>query len=100
LKSDNGYLSKVCVAYRIKLSKQYPYFYLSTVFSVEIYELFKELASHSTFSVFALFIIPPANKVWGYLGITLSIRPSVRPSVRQSMYLVSATPPQRFIGVL
>jgi len=34
---------------RFKLSKQYPYFYfiLSTIFSVKIYELFKELASHS-----------------------------------------------------
>ena len=28
-----------------------------------------------------IFIMPPANKVWGYIGITLSVRPSVRPSV-------------------
>ena len=26
-------------------------------------------------------IIPPANKVWGYIGITLSVCTSVRPSV-------------------
>ena len=43
-----------------------------------------------------IFIIPPANKVWGYIRITLSVRPSVRPS----MYLVSATPPKRLIGFL
>jgi len=41
-------------------------------------------------------IIPPASKVWGYIGITLS----VRPSVRLSMYLVSATPPKRLTGFL
>ena len=38
-------------------------------------------------------IIPPASTVWGYIGITLSVRPSVRPS----MYLVSATPPKRLM---
>ena len=43
-----------------------------------------------------LFIIPPANKVWGYIGITLSVRPSVHPS----MYLVSATPPKLLIEFL
>ena len=32
----------------------------------------------------------------GYIGIALSVRPFVRPS----MYLVSATPPKRLIGVL
>ena len=37
--------------------------------------------------------ISPANKVWGggYIGITLSVRPS--------MYLVSATPTKRLIGI-
>ena len=42
--------------------------------------------------VLSSIIIPPANKVWGYIGITLSVRPS--------MYLVSATPPNWLIGFL
>ena len=39
----------------------------------------------------------------GYIGITLSVRPSVRPSAMYEkgvVYLVSATPPKRLIGVL
>jgi hypothetical protein len=48
------------------------------------------------YGVCRIVIIPPVNKVWVYIGITLS----VRPSVRLSMYLVSATPPKRHIGFL
>ena len=40
-------------------------------------------------------VIPPANKVWEVYK-----NHPVRLSVRPSMYLVSATPPKRLIGVL
>ena len=41
------------------------------------------------------YIYTPANKVWGVYR-----NHPVRPSISPSMYLVSATPPNRLIGFL
>ena len=52
---------------------------------------------HSLFSylLICVFIfIPPTNKVWGYIEITMSVRPSFCPF----MYLVSTTSPKLFNG--